>query len=242
MLPIYLGWDQREQLAYDVAHWSIVRRASRPVLVTPLRLQSLSYLLTRRIEEKDGKLWCPISQAPMSTEFAISRFCVPFLQDHKGWALFADCDVLALGDIAELFDLADDRYAVMCVKHKHEVKDGETKMDGQLQLAYSRKNWSSVVLWNCAHPAHQRFTRFRLNTAPGRELHAFDWLHDDEIGELPAKWNHLVGVSEGPLPMSGLLHYTLGGPWFDNWHGAQGDTVWIIERDRLERSKVKRAA
>jgi len=232
MNKIYLGWDPREQSAYDVAESSILRHASSPVAISPLKLGELGNIMTRSVETKDGRLWCPISQAPMATEFAISRFCVPFIQD-SGWALFADCDILCLSDIAELFALADPKYAVMVVKHDQPVKEGETKMDGQLQTFYNRKNWSSVVLWNCSHPYNKLFTREHLNTWPGRDLHAFKWLLDSEIGELPVKWNWLVNVTPGEPALSGIWHYTLGGPWFQNWKGAPHDAAWL---DALEKT------
>jgi Lipopolysaccharide biosynthesis proteins, LPS:glycosyltransferases len=242
-LSIYLGYDPREHAAYEVADFSIRRRASVPVLITPLVLSQLGHLLTRPVERRDGQLYCPISQAAMSTEFAISRFCVPFLQ-RTGWALFADCDVLCLADIAELFALADPRYAVQVVKHAPMTATG-TKMDGQLQTAYPRKNWSSVMLFNVGHPAHARLTLDALNTWPGRDLHAFRWLKDEEIGELPQTWNWLVGVSGrdklSPIvPTIKLLHFTLGGPWFPEWIGGPCDELWIRERCSFTHSTAAR--
>jgi hypothetical protein len=230
---IYIGFDPREEEAYHVALNSIVRRATLPLTIDALRLEYLGHVFNRPIERRDGKLWCPISQAPMATEFAISRFCVPFLQ-KEGWALFIDSDVVCLADIAELFELADERYAVMCVKHSQAVKEGETKMDGQVQTFYLRKNWSSVMLFNCSHPANQRLTSEALNTWPGRDLHAFKWLEDSEIGELPQEWNWLVGATPGDESKAKLLHYTLGGPFlFPNWRGGPLDYIWLSERESM---------
>lgn len=235
-LKIFMGWDSREPRAYDVARASILRRTNPKLAhIRPLELHHLTPggkfpLLTRPIERRDGKLWCPISEAPMATEFAISRFCVPLLQ-KQGWALFVDCDIIALADVAELFALADDKFAVMVVKHElAPVAEGAVKMDGQPQTNYSRKNWSSVVLWNCAHPSNAKLTPEVLNTWPGRDLHAFKWLADDEIGELPAKWNHLVGV-HAPAPPAeiGIAHFTLGGPWLPSWQGGPMDELWTKE-------------
>jgi hypothetical protein len=225
-LQVYLGWDPRETKAFDVARASIAKRTSEPIQIMPLRLEHLS-ILTRPIEHRNGQMWCPISDAPMSTEFAISRFCIPFLQED-GWALFADCDILCWSDIMELFALADDRYAVMVVKHQIQnpkSKIQNVKMDGQIQTYYGRKNWSSVVLWNCGHPANKRFTLDNLNRWPGRDLHAFKWLNDEEIGELPQLWNWLVNVTPGEPERRGIWHYTLGGPWFDgSHHGGQAES------------------
>lgn len=232
---IYMGYDRREKLAYDVARSSILRRTSQPKVTTvhPLELNQLSAggkfpLLTRPIEQKDGKMWCPISQAPMATEFAISRFCVPFLQ-WTGWALFVDCDIVCLGDITELFALADEKYAVMVVKHDHKPTE-TTKMDGQVQTTYSRKNWSSVVLWNVDHPANKELTAEKLNTWPGRDLHAFKWLKDEDIGTLDPDWNYLVGNDERiPDCTQKIVHFTLGGPWIKDWKGGPADYLWMAE-------------
>ena len=231
MYNIYMGWDSREVEAYNVARKSIVRRSSVPVEVMPLRLYMepvKSLLRNRRVEWRDGKMWCPISDAPMATEFAISRFCVPFIQ-KEGFALFVDCDIVCVGDIAELFALADPQYAVQVVKREH-VPVEAVKMDGQIQTTYPRKNWSSVVLWNCSHPANKRLTLGNLNEWSGRDLHAFKWLEDEEIGSLPREWNHLVGADPDYL-WANLLHYTLGGPWIKDWQGGPLDTDWLAERD-----------
>jgi lipopolysaccharide biosynthesis glycosyltransferase len=211
---IFLGHDAREQAAYDVAEFSLRRRASVPLEITPISRHTV--LHTRLVEYRDSGLWCPISRAPMSTDFAIARFAVPSLA-RTGWALFADCDILVLSDIEQLFALADPRYAVMVVQHAQTPQE-KKKMDGQIQTTYPRKNWSSVILWNCDHPAHERLTPWALRTWTGRRLHAFDWLDDEEIGALPLDWNFLVDVNtveqiDGRIPK--LLHYTLGGPWFD---------------------------
>lgn len=234
-MTVYMGWDPREKIAYDVARYSILRRSSSPksVQVLPLELNkpAIKDILTRPIEFKDGKLWCPISEAPMATEFAISRFCVPFLKNN-GWALFCDCDILCLTDIKEIFDLADEKYAVMVVKHNHNPSE-TLKMDNQIQTTYSRKNWSSVILWNCGHPSNKKLTLENLNTWPGRDLHAFKWLNDDEIGELPPEWNFLVGVTP-EIESPKILHYTLGGAWFKDWKINDYDKIWLSELAEME--------
>jgi len=224
---IFIGFDERERGAYNVARASIESRSTVPLHVQSIKLSKLKKLgiLNRPIEQKDGKMWCPISQAPVATEFAFSRFGIPFLQ-REGWALFVDCDILCLSDIKELFDLADDKYAVMVVKHKHD-SGVATKMDAQAQVYYSRKNWSSVMLFNCGHPAHQKLTKEALNTWPGRDLHAFKWLSDEEIGALPTHWNWLVNVTPGIPERKGIWHYTLGGPWFPNWKPTVLDDAWL---------------
>lgn len=207
MSQVFIGHDAREQAAYDVAEFSLRQRSSVPIAVRPLSRHTIA--LPRPVIHRDGQMWCPISRAPMTTDFAIARFAVPRLV-RDGWALFVDCDVVFHADVADLFALADDRYAVMVVQHAYTPTE-TTKMDGQAQTAYRRKNWSSVVLWNCGHPAHQYLDPVVL-AWPGRALHGFEWLDDADIGALPPEWNVLVGVQPVPKNAS-ILHYTLGGPW-----------------------------
>ena len=235
MNTIYMGYDHREKLAYQVAEYSIMKRTKHPenIQIIPLTLDSVKNILIRPIESKlneNGReqLWCPISNAPMTTEFAISRFCVPFIQ-RKGWALFMDCDMVCLADIEELFALADDKYAVMCVKHKHEPTE-KYHDAGRLQTFYKRKNWSSVVLWNCSHESNKKLSIVDINARPGRDLHAFFWLDDSEIGGLPLEWNFLVGVNTGELESQKMLHYTNGSPaWGKDWEPLETDYVFNNE-------------
>jgi hypothetical protein len=227
MIEIIGGWDEREAIGYSVAEFSAIRRTTQPIIFQPLMQKALRYkqYYWRPHEIRDGKLWCPISEAPMSTEFANSRFLIPWIAKTK-FVLFCDfADMLFVADPAELFALAQDRYAVMVVK-QHHVPRGTVKMDGQEQTQYERKNWSSVVLWNIDHPANGRLTLEMVNTLPGRDLHRFCWLTDIEIGELPAEWNYLVGKDHVRDTPPKLLHYTEGiptmpgyedGPWADAW-------------------------
>lgn len=233
---VFIGWDSRAAIAYDVAKFSIGRRTKARVRNHALKLEALREdgVLTRPVERRDGNLWCPISEAPMATEFAISRFAVPLLQS-EGLALFVDCDIICNADIEEVFALADQRFAVQVVKHEQPAAaEGATKMDGQQQTNYARKNWSSVVLWNCGHPSNQKLTHAVLNTWPGRDLHAFRWLEDSEIGELPKGWNYLVDVNPKPKRVE-LAHLTLGGPWFKGWRFGSGsyDEAWVAESKEM---------
>lgn len=175
------------------------------------------------------QLWDPISEAPMATEFAISRFLTPFLAGWKGWAIFLDCDFLALRNPQRLVELLDPRFAVMCVQHRHEPAPG-VKMDGQLQTLYARKNWSSLMAFNCEHPSNQELTLDLVNEAPGRDLHRFCWLRDEEIGALPQEWNWLVGHSD-PHVVPSFVHYTDGGPWLDAYADCDFAREWISEKD-----------
>lgn len=222
-MRVYIGWDEREQEAYRAAVRSL-GAVSPSALVTPLKADKLSACgMLRRPQDRRGMIYDIPSNAPCSTDFAISRFLVPHLA-QTGWALFTDCDVLFLSDVAELFEQADPDKAVMVVKHPNLPESG-VKMDGQAQVAYPRKNWSSVILWNCDHPANQRLSLQDVNERPGRDLHAFYWLADSEIGSLSPDWNWLVGVREKPL-FPKIAHFTLGGPWLPGWNGAEHDELW----------------
>lgn len=220
---IFIGYDAREAEAYRVAEKSL-RKVSPSVTVQKLDAERLAaYGLLRRPTDLRGGIYDFPSNAPASTAFHVSRFLVPHLA-QSGWALFVDCDVVFLADVAELFALADPSKAVMVVKH--EQAGGGVKMDGQVQLAYSRKNWSSVCLFNCDHPANQRLSLQDVNERPGRWLHAFSWLHDSEIGELGEDWNWLVNVTQPPVSPR-IAHFTLGGPWLKDWKGAEHDGLWL---------------
>ena len=231
-LKVYIGYDAREKEAYDVAVSSLVRRSSAPVTVTPLDIRRLeAFGLLRRPTDLRGQRYDLPSNAPASTEFAISRFLVPMLS-QTGWALFVDCDVIFLDDVAELFSQADPQYAVMCVKHGAQIGSAH-KMDGQAQTAYPRKNWSSVVLWNCDHPANRRLSLSDVQERRGFDLHQFYWLADSEIGALPAEWNWLVNVEMKPTNPK-IAHFTLGGPFTVGWQGADHDALWYQEQSWLK--------
>jgi lipopolysaccharide biosynthesis glycosyltransferase len=229
-LRVFIGYDPREAEAYRVAEASLRRRASIPVDVTPLRADQLRMQgLLRRLVDNRGGMFDLASQAAQSTEFAVSRFLTPILA-QSGWALFVDCDVVFLGDVAELLELADPNFAVQVVKHNYLPKE-QTKMAGAVQTTYPQKNRSSVMLFHANHPSKQRLTIDAINNWPGRELHSFKWLHPNEIGELPPAWNWLVNVTEAPSDPR-LAHFTLGGPWIQNWQCSEHDEIWLDEARR----------
>jgi hypothetical protein len=230
----FMGYDTKESEAFSVALHS-VRCLEPDLAVTGLHLPSLreAGLYTRPTSVRDGRLWDDISQAYMSTEHANSRFLVPLLARGGGqWALFTDCDIIALRPVSGIFAEADPRYAVQVVKHQYQPKHG-VKMDGQAQQLYARKNWSSVMLFNLAHPAHQRLTLDMVNGLPGRDLHRFCWLKDDEIGDLHPGWNWLVGHSSADISPR-IVHYTEGLPsmagygecaYAENWFSMR--RLWL---------------
>lgn len=182
-----------------------------------------------------------IDGKPFSTEFSHTRFLVPELMNYQGWALFVDGDMLFLSDIKKLFKLVDPKCAVMCVKHNHVVDNLTKKMDDRVQLQYYRKNWSSFVLWNCAHPANRFLTRDKVNFMPGRDLHAFSWLKDEQIGALPYTYNYISGVSPkiteeqkvGHMP--DVIHYTEGGPWFEECKDIPYESAWLQEYEEWQK-------
>lgn len=222
-MRIYIGHDDREADAYAVAERSARDYGCdvQPLYESRLRL---SGLLTRPTDTR-GQWFDLNSGAPQSTSFAIARFFVPLLA-HSGWALFVDCDVVFMRDPAELLPLMDDRYAVMVVKHPPMTFGSQTKMDGQAQTVYHRKLWSSVMLWNCDHPGNARVNLQMLNQWPGRALHAFNWLADSEIGELPPEWNWLVNVQQKPTSPA-IAHYTLGTPNMAGHENDENSDVWL---------------
>jgi lipopolysaccharide biosynthesis glycosyltransferase len=217
----------------------------QPLPVDGLILKDLrrAGLYTRPTTTENGRLIDVLSRrsdydGAMSTEFAISRFLVPEVvrrqslkQRDDRLALFVDADVLALGNLDRLFGEAIDQgsKAVYVVKHNFNPPEG-TKMDGQVQTRYFRKNWSSVMLFNVDHVANRRLTLELINTAPGRDLHAFCWLEDEDIGELDPKWNYLVGfhtLEQVPRPQ--LVHFTDGIPTMKGYEECQFATEWNAE-------------
>jgi lipopolysaccharide biosynthesis glycosyltransferase len=222
---IWIGFDPREAAAFAVCRYSIEQNQTQQIPIRGVVLADLQDkgLYTRAIETRDNQLFDPISGAHMSTEFAISRFFVPMLA-KKGWALFMDCDMLVTVSLARLFEQLDPKYAVYCVKHDHTPKD-MIKMDGQVQTKYGRKNWSSFMVFNCDHTANKRLNIRMLNGQPGRELHRFSWLYDDEIGELGPEWNYLVGYTPETVRPK-VIHYTSGGPWMAGYESVEYSDLW----------------
>ena len=143
-----------------------------------------------------------------STEFTYSRFLIPHICKRKGWAFYCDSDFIFLDNINNLIKLIDNDYAVMVCKHPEYVPKGKCKMEGQAQTSYKRKNWSSLILWNCAHDKNKMLNPDIVNNAKGLYLHQFKWLDDKDIGSLPLEWNTLVGYYNFKNPKA--LHYTDG--------------------------------
>ncbi len=218
MIRVFVGYDSREAIAFSVLSHSIHARASEPVTVAPVMLSQLEGVYQR-------------SRNPLqSTDFSFSRFLTPWLCDFRGWAIFMDCDMIVLEDIAALWRLRDERFAVQVVKHHHVPKE-EKKFLGEPQTKYEKKNWSSVMLMNCERC--RALTPEYVNTASGLQLHQFKWLETDElIGEIPSHWNHLVGY-DPPRRDAALVHFTIGGPYFDEYRDCEYAREWFAERDAM---------
>lgn len=214
MIKIFIGYDPREAVAFSVLSHSILVRASCPVSISPLMCSQLGKVHTR---ERN-----PLQ----STDFSFTRFLTPHLSGYAGWSIFMDCDMLVLDDIAKLWSLRDERYAVQVVKHTHVPRE-EIKFLNAPQSKYEKKNWSSVMLFNNA--MCRALTPDYINAASGLELHQFKWLGDDSlIGDLPARWNHLVGY-DAPRREVSLVHYTIGGPYFEEYRHCEYSEEWRAE-------------
>jgi len=218
MIRVFIGYDGREAVAFSVLAHSIHARASRPVSITPLILSQLGDCFRRERH--------PLQ----SSDFSFTRFLTPYLCGYQGWALFMDCDMLVMDDIAQLWDLRVERFTVQVVHHRH-VPNETTKFLGEPQTQYERKNWSSVMLFNNARC--RALTPEYVNTASGLDLHGFGWLEGDGlIGEIPHRWNHLVGYDPPTLGVA-LAHYTTGGPYFPEWSNCEYSREWWAAREEM---------
>ncbi|KAM6555502.1 hypothetical protein CsatB_002521 [Cannabis sativa] len=229
---IFVGYDPREDIAYQVCRHSILKHSSIPLQIIPIVQSQL----------RDKSLYWRQRNQLESTEFSFTRFLTPYLADYQGWAMFVDCDFLYLSDIKQLVDLLDDKFALMCVQHDYTPKE-TTKMDGAVQTVYPRKNWSSMVLYNCSHPKNKILTPELVNTETGAFLHRFQWLEDDEIGSVPFVWNFLEGhnkmVEGDSNTYPKAVHYTRGGPWFEAWKHCEFADLWLNEMEDYLNKKNK---
>ena len=212
MINVFIGYDSKERVAYNVLSHSIIQNSTKPVAITPIALNNIKDDFVRERNNLS------------STEFSFSRFIIPHLMNYRGWALFMDCDMLMFEDIAELWRLRDDKYAVQVCKHDYTPKN-TTKFLGQTQTAYPKKNWSSFMLMNCAKCS--ALTPDYVNSATGLELHQFKWLEGDHlIGDLPLEWNWLVGEYEHKDDVNNV-HFTEGGPWFEDYKDVDYSQDWF---------------
>jgi hypothetical protein len=231
-MRVLIGYDEREYEAAQVAAKSLRRVTNGEIEPEFLCLPKLvdQGLITRVTDRRGEQAYDLVSNAPMSTEFAITRFLTPILC-QQGYALFVDCDVVFLRDPREMLTEVHARHALNVVWHENaKYPDALHKMVDQVQTQYPRKNASSVMLFNCDHAANRRLSLRDVNERPGRDLHAFYWLHDSEIGVLWPGWNWLVDVEPRPQPAL-IAHMTLGGPWLEDWQGGSFDEEWWASRE-----------
>lgn len=215
-INLVVGFDQRESIAYHVFCQSVIDKASLPVQFLPLDPKSIAGYTERH---QDG-----------SNVFIYTRFLTPYLMDYTGWAIFADGDMVCLADIAELWKLRDPSKAVMVAKHDYKTK-ARTKYLGNKNEDYPRKNWSSVILWNCGHPDNRQLTPDLVASKSGAFLHRFQWLDDSKIGEIPKEWNWLA-IEYEPKDDVKLIHYTLGTPCFRDYRDSEMSDKWLAALDR----------
>lgn len=217
-LKIYIGWDSRENIAYEVCKSSILRRSSIEVEIIPIKQQELrdAGIYTRGIDNLG------------STEFTFSRFFIPYLNNYSGKAVFCDCDFLWDCDAKEILDLFDNKFAVQVAKHDYNPTE-ITKGTGA-QYLYPKKNWSSMILWNCEHPANIALSPQILNQAAGSTLHQFKWLPEELVGEINHQYNWLEGWYREPKDGTPkIIHYTRGNVYFKNHQDVEYADIWKEE-------------
>lgn len=213
-IPIFIGYDPREPVAFHACANSIITRSSEPVSIRPLALRNFKDFYQER--HTDG-----------SNQFIYSRFLVPFLCGWSGHAIYLDGDMIVQGDIADLWKLRSHWHAAQVVKHEYKTK-AKTKYLGNKNEDYPRKNWSSVILWNCGHYANRCLVPEYVENQTGAHLHRFQWVDDQRLGSLPVQWNWLAG--EYPEePEARLIHYTLGTPCFAEYKDSAQSDAWHKE-------------
>ena len=223
MINIFIGYDSKEKVAYNVLSHSIIQNSTKPVAITPIALNNLKDDFVRE------------RNALSSTEFSFSRFMIPHLMNYQGWALFMDCDMLMFEDVSELWRMRDDSKAIQVCKHDYTPKESK-KFLGQVQTKYEKKNWSSFMLMNCKKCT--TLTPDYVNKASGLELHQFKWLEGDHlIGDLPLEWNWLVGEYEYKEDVNNV-HYTKGGPWFEDYAKCDYSQDWFRNLEESNGSGV----
>lgn len=232
---IFIGWDNREAIGSIICKYTIIENSSDPDLSIQflkqkqLRKEKLYY--RKSFTNANGQYFDSLDNKPFSTEFSFTRFLVPEIckqQQLDGWALFLDGDIVVNADINRLFDLADKRYAVMCVKFNWlPEKTEKEKMDGMIQTRYNKKLWSSLMLFNLNHPAVQKLDHISVNQSSGSYLHKFHWVRDKDIGPLPEEWNFVPEVTVLNMKNPQAIHYTKGGPWFEEYKDCYYADVWI---------------
>lgn len=213
MITVFIGHDSTQELAFDICKYSIKKHSKSKIKFFPLMRKFLI----------NADLYYRKDDSKASTEFAYSRFLVPFLCNYQGWAIFCDSDFLWTTDISELFQDLNPEIAVKCVKHDYQPKSS-LKMNGKTQSNYPRKNWSSMMIFNCEHPSCKNLNIENVNTKSGSWLHRFEWCKDQEIEEVKPEYNCLVGYYDIKIPKA--IHFTDGGPWHNGYENVEFSDLW----------------
>ncbi len=221
---VYIGWDEREQDAYSACVESLRANTKGDVQIRPLKLHELQE--SRSIYREKF-----FENETVSTGFAFTRFLVPYLNYYEGWALFIDCDFIFTKDLEELWEMRQDKFSVMCVQHTEYKPAQKIKMDGCEQKTLPRKNWSSLMLFNCAHSECRMLTPNDVSQNDAAYLHQMKWANDDNIGSLSVKWNWLVGEYDYDKPtedfIPNAIHYTNGCPLMPGYENCDyADEFW----------------
>jgi len=216
-ITIVVGFDQRESVAYHTFTQSILEKSSLPVSFIPLAINTLKDYEEKHIDK--------------SNDFIYSRFLTPYLNNFQGWAIFADGDMICQADIKDLWDLRDESKALLVVKHNYQTKSHH-KYLGNVNENYPRKNWSSLILWNCGHPKHRILMPDFIANQTGKFLHRFSWLDDADIGELSPEWNWLA-IEYPENKNAKLIHYTLGTPCFKDYRNSEMSEIWHVTQKRI---------
>lgn len=243
VLPVFIGYDSREDLAFKVCNHSLTRRSTIPVSVVKLdhlKLREAKLFKREWHTQANGQMFDLLDHKPFSTEFSHTRFLVPEIARRsgmKGWALFVDSDYLFLDDVTKLFQRVEDQgdKAVCVVKFALPIVEDTKKMDNKVQSYYPKKLWSSCVMWNLDHPSNRLLSHDDVNSWSGAYMHNFGWLEENEIGTLPFFWNFIPGISEElPFAEPAAIHYSLGGPWLPKYRDCLYSKQWHQECDHME--------
>ncbi len=205
MIRLFCGYDHREALGFSVFIRSVIDSCKEPVAITPLAWK-----------QRDG-----------SNAFTYARFLVPYYCGFKGYAIWADgSDMLLRADLAELS--IPTGAAVGVVKHDYKTQHPRKYIGTEMECAnedYPRKNWSSLIVWDCSYHGHRVLTPDFVTQAEGKYLHRFEWLPEARIHSLHHDWNHLVSEQDHD-PFAKLVHWTLGNPQFEHYKNAPFAQEW----------------
>ena len=244
---VFIGWDNRESIGSIVCKFTILLNSANSddlslQFLNQKQLRNEKLYYRKSFTNAGGQYFDSLDNKPFSTEFSFTRFLVPEVcrQQHlDGWALFLDGDIVVNEDINDLFDLADEKYAVMCVKFNWlPEKHDRLKMDGMIQTRYNKKLWSSMMLFNLNHPAIRKLDHIAINRSSGSYLHKFQWVKDKDIGSIPNEWNFVPGIQLPPNISPKAIHYTKGGPWFEKYRDCDYAEEWTNYLSMIPKSFI----